>query len=90
MLAGSGGRARSPRRSPPAAETGQARRNALNLETTRNAAKGEVGLSKLETEFRNDAFPAAVLHSESFYQLANIIVIAGGNENHPTAPYAKR
>jgi hypothetical protein len=28
--------------------------------------------------------------SESFYQLANLIVIAGGNENHPTALYAKR
>jgi hypothetical protein len=57
----------------------RARRNPLNLETT-----------KPETEFRNDAFPAEVLGSESLYQLANLIVIAGCNENHPTALHSKR
>jgi hypothetical protein len=28
--------------------------------------------------------------SEGSYQLANLVVIAGGNKNHPIALYAKR
>jgi hypothetical protein len=28
--------------------------------------------------------------SESFYQLANLVVIAGGNKNHSIALYPKR
>jgi hypothetical protein len=52
----------------------------------------ELGNQKPETEFQrrrvsNSDLPSG---SEGSYQLANLVVIAGGYKNHPIALYAKR